>query len=158
MLVDDEDFPLECVLEQSNEDWILQSGNHLNCLYDDERFWFGDPSQLLPYYLWIKIRADMARYMADTGESGGQIILAGQVGMWQAIKDDFKGSLIEVPVSYPGGSTSIRTQSPILMALPVDIAELFRFPCPGLTTNPFFGRIIIDSETRNWEGSIEVIW
>lgn len=158
MLVDDEDFPLECVFEQSNEDWLLKSGSHLDCLCDDERFWFGDPSQLLPYYLWMKIRADMARYMAGTGESGGQIILAGQVGMWQAIKGDFEGSPIEVPVSYPGGSTSIRIESPILMALPVDVAELFRFPCPGLTTNPFFGRIIIDSETRNWEGSIEVIW
>ena len=158
MLNDDEDFPLECVFEQSNEDWLLKSGSHLDCLCDDERFWFGDPSQLLPYYLWMKIRADMARYMAETGESGGQIILAGQVGMWQAIKDEFKGFSIEVPVSYLGGSTSIRTESPILMALPVDVAELFRFPCPGLTTNPFFGRIIIDSETRNWEGSIEVIW
>ncbi len=139
--------------------FFLKYADYLDFLNDDSgvQVWIGDPSALFAETDWFEMRAAMARHVAE-GYSGGAIVVGGMEGLWQAVPREVDHEGIMVAVDYPGGTSSFRLKTPIVMLLPLTAAETIKRPAPGIITNPFCGRVYINHANRNWEGSVEITW
>ncbi len=147
-------FPIETTHEKTF--FKLFDADHLDFINDEKsKVWFGDPSSIFSDAEWFDMGAAMAHYMRQ-GFSGGGILIGGMQGLWQATatEPDFDGMMLSV--DYPGGVQSIRVKSSVLMLLPLDVAEFYGNPLPGIVTKPFFGRVYIDHDDRSWSGSNDV--
>ncbi len=153
------DFPEFDVPEPKQPIFFMKAADHLDFLHDENgvRVWFGDPSALFAEADWFEMRAAMARHVAE-GYSGGAIVVGGMEGLWQAVPREVDYEGIMVSVNYPGGISSFRLKSPITMLLPLTAAETIKYPAPGIITDPFCGRVYINHENRNWDGSIDISW
>lgn len=146
-------FPIEITEEKTF--FKLFDADYLDFTHDEKsQVWFGDPSAIFSASKWFELGAAMAHYMRQ-GFSGGGILIGGMQGLWQATATEADNDGMMVSVDYPGGVQSLRVKSSVLMLLPLDVAEFYGNPLPGIITKPFFGRVYIDHDDRSWSGSID---